>query len=177
MRFFHVLGVHGFEETATLNLEFPLRHRPLLLEVNERLNDELGDGEARVPLAVGGHDVPRGMFRRRAIEHYLVGLLVGVPLAARVDVVRRVFPPLIPAREALGQAHALLAMRMHERDLDEGVAFLDEFRLPAVDLVVALVDLVLVGELIDAANENVLVVRTVEHADLARRRQLLLDAP
>ena len=86
------------------------------------------------------------------------------------------------------EADALLLVGDVQQQLDDPHAVVDEIALPLVDLAEALLpDVAVVGagryllrlEMLgmDAHDEHLLVVRTVEHRDLARIGQMFLIAP
>src|SRR5690349_4771049 len=68
---------------------------PLQVEGAEGVEEEVLDGEAGVPLAVGGHDVPGRVVRIRLGDRDPVRLHVVVPARALVEVARIVLPVLV----------------------------------------------------------------------------------
>src|SRR5262249_22300022 len=67
--------------------------------------------------------------------------------------------------------------RYEHRNFDESHSAVDEFTLEGVDLVVARTPYVGRDEVVHSDGKNVLIVRTIEHADMAGIRQRLANTP
>ncbi len=147
------------------------------IDVFEGIQQERLDGQTCVPLAVGGHDEPRRLGGRGAREHRLVGRHVLVPQAALIDVAGVVLPMLVGSVQPLPQPALLLVGGDVQHHFDDADAAIDEPLLEGDDGVVAALDLVGRRERPHPADEDVLVVRPVEHPDEAGCGHTLLDAP
>ena len=108
------------------------------VELLDPPDDRRGHDKLREPLAVGGHDVPRRVRRRRVPDRVLVGLHVVVPVTALPDVARRELPILLGLVEALEEALLLLVAGYVEEELQDEVAVPRKVAFEARDVLVAL---------------------------------------
>ena len=132
-------------------------------------DEQVGHDPVAVPLAVAGHDVPRGRVGAAARERVLVGRLVVVPERALLQVAGVVLPVLRRVLEPLGRGAAFCSsLEMCSMTLIRWVPGVDHPPLELVDPVVAGRPLALGHEVVHADDEHVLVLRPVEHDDLAR---------
>src|SRR5690625_231450 len=89
--------LHRGGQSAHLGVHLPARLGPAEVEVDEGVGEQLGDRQARVPLAVSRNGVPGGHVGAGAGEHVGIGLLVVLPSGARVDVGGVELPVLVGA--------------------------------------------------------------------------------
>ena len=111
------------------------------------------------------------------LQHDLVGLLVGRPQLALVEVAGVVLPELVRPLQAFGQPCLLFVEGDEHGDLDDRGARVDQFLLEGVDLVVAAFKLVGGHQLMHPHDQHVLEVRPVEHPDVSGRRQCFVEPP
>ena len=118
----------------------------------------------------------RGL-RRGPLDGDLEGVHVVVPELALVEVAGVELPVLVGPAEAAAEALELVVLRDVQHHLDHARAGVGEERLEVPDVLVAPLDDVGLGPPVDADDQDVLVVRPVEHADHPLLRRLLVDAP
>ena len=85
------------------------------------VDDRRGHDQAREPLVVGGHDVPRRVRRAVCADRVLVGRHVVVPVRALAHVAGRELPVLLGLVEPLQEALLLLLARDVEEELEDQV--------------------------------------------------------
>ena len=115
--------------------------------------------------------------RRRLRERVVERRLVVVPELALLEVAHRELPALGRVVVARLEPLALLVLVDGEEELDDRRAVVGEDPLEVVDLVVARRPDLARHEVMHAHDQHVLVVRSIEDADLALARHLLVDAP
>src|SRR5438876_4508806 len=141
------------------------------VELAQRLQQQLLDRPVAIPLAIGRDDVPRRGVAVAARQRVLVGGGIVVPALALSEVADVELPALRRVLEAGQQPLALLVARDVQHALDPRDAGLG---LEALDLRVAALPR---REVVDADDQDVLVVRAVEDPELPRLRQRTADAP
>jgi hypothetical protein len=139
--------------------------------------DDLRDREVAEPLVVRRDHVPRGALGRAFGQHVFVCRHVVVPegpfLVVRIadlPLPRRVVEPLLEALE-------LLVFRDVEEELHDRRVVLDQELLEVVDQCISSRPHVLGHEVVNANDEDILVVGAIEDGDLAERRRMRMDAP
>ena len=158
------------------------------IERLNRVDDRRRHDQAREPLAIGGHDVPRRHVGGGVANHVFVGRHVGGKVRALADIGRRELPVLLGLVEALEEALALFVLRHVQEELADQHALPREVALVGVDVFEALAPDVLGDELrrqlllgedvlVDADDQRLLVVRAIEDADVAAARQPPVRAP
>src|SRR6266508_1312699 len=131
------------------------------------IHQRLRDGQVAVPLAVGRDDRPGGLGGAATVQGLLVGDGVVLPAVAFLPVVGGELVGLLDVLFAGEQPLALLLLGDVQEELADDGAAVDQQPLEVVDLLVTLL-LDLAGvELVDAHDQDVLVVGPVEDADHA----------
>src|SRR6202042_1826714 len=159
-----------------------VRGRVLRVDVDQRLRDDRGRTQAREPLVVRGQHVPGRPFRAGLAEHRGVGMLVFVPVLAFTDVAGGELPVLLRPVDPAQETGPLLFPGQVEEHLDDPDAVVGQVAFPVVDLPVAARPDVAGAALrrqflavedlpVHPGDEHLLVVGTVEDADLAARGQ------
>src|SRR3954464_3986939 len=167
---------------------FVVHGRVLRIDACESVDDHAGHRDPQEPLVVRGDDVPGRVLRARPAQHLRERLLVLLPVAALLDVVRVELPVLLGVVDPPQEAPPLLLFGEVEEDLHHRKAVFDERSLPVVDLPVpALPDrsgarergqLLALEQLgMHADHEHVFVVRAVEDRDLPPCGQLQAVPP
>ena len=146
-------------------------------QVVDDVGEDRGDGEIAEPLAVRRDEVPRRDVGRRLVQHVVEGVLVGVPELPLRQVAHGELPALGRVVIAGLEALTLLVLVDGEEELDDGGAGLDQVSLERVDEVVPLRPDRLGDEVVDPDDEDLLVVRAVEDADLALARDRFVHSP
>jgi len=113
----------------------------------------------------------------RQVEHGLVGVLIGVPVRAGLEVGGGVLPVPVGAVEAPHEPDALVVVGVHHGKLEHDRPRRHHRALELVDLGVALLPLLAGNEVEYPNGQHVLVVRAVEQADASGCGQSLADAP
>src|SRR6202171_1805916 len=167
------LRVQALDQTG--DVQFGLR--VLRVHLLERLEQDPGDCPVAVVLVVCRDDVPRGPGRGAAGNGRAVCALVLVPVSPLVDVVLAELPPLVGVGQPLEQAPTLLVVGDEETELDDLGLASNQLSLELVDQSISPLDHFWLGQLMDAGDQDVLVMRAIEDSDLARNRQVLADAP
>src|SRR5439155_26114551 len=153
-----------------------------LVYLHECVREDCRDADPSEPLAVGGYDVPGRPPGARSGQHLGERLLVGVPVLALLDVVRGELPVLVRQVDPSQEPATLFLLREVQEDLDDLQSLVVEVALPLVDLVVPpLPDVLALAVVRDALvleqlrvntdDENLLVVRAVEDADVTSAGQ------
>ena len=141
-------------------------------------SDDPGDGKVAERLVVAGNGEPGRVLGRGALQRLVEGGEVVVEVGALLVVGIADLPLPVRVVEPLGEAPELLRLGDDQAELeDRGAVLLVEQPLPVVDqLVAALPDLAR-HQLVHAGDQHVLVMRAVEHRDLALGRRVRVDAP
>ncbi len=150
---------------------------PFHVEIFEGGDNALCNDVVAEPFVVGGDDVPGGAAGAATIEGVLVGLLELIPIFAHADVVLAELPVLGGILNARKQAFGLFLFADVQEEFQEDDVIVRENFLEGVDLFVARLPDGFGSELEDAHDQNVLVMGTVEDADVAVARKGPVDAP
>lgn len=120
-------------------------------------------------------------------NHFAVQFLVTVPVAAFVDICHGKFPVLLLVEDSFGQAVALFILRYVQENLEDWEAVFIQVRFPVADLTVAYIPdiladevlrhLALLDQIMDAGNDDVFIVGTVEYADIPAAWKGFVNAP
>src|SRR5512134_2104582 len=158
------------------------------VERSERLDDGGADYDARKPLVVRRHHVPRRVLGRRLPDHLLIRRHVVLPVAALARIGRREFPVLVRIVEPLQETAFLLAAPDVQEELADQDAVAGEVALEVADVLEALAPDALAYQLlrqllpcqqrlVDSHHQNLLVVGAVEDANAPALGQMLHAAP
>src|SRR5450759_4878779 len=147
------------------------------LESAKCIEDDLRDNEPGVVLVVGRDDVPERVERTRRVQAFLKSLHVLLPVGPLVNVRKAELPVLLGRVDAITKAVRLLALRQMQEDLDHPSAVAMEMLLEVTDRAEPVIpeglpvdqltwEALVVKDLrVDADDEHVLVVGTIEDAD------------
>ena len=154
-----------------------VRGRILQVHAFERVKHQVGHGPVAVPLAIGGHNVPRRKICAAPRQGIVICLLVGGPVGSVIHVGWVVLPELRRIVQPLQQPPPLLLERyvqhhFHQRDADVG-----QLLLKIIYLRVPAEPHPLRSKLAHARHQHVLVVRTVEYPDEPGLGQSAANAP
>src|SRR6266540_3934399 len=141
------------------------------------IHQRLRDGQVAVPLAVGRDDRPGGLGGAATVQGLLVGDGVVLPAVAFLPVVGGELVGLLDVLFAGEQPLALLLLGDVQEELADDGAAVDQQPLEVVDLLVTLLPDLAGDELVDAHDQDVLVVGPVEDADHAVGGGAAVDAP
>src|SRR5262249_34694961 len=125
----------------------------------------------------GRNHVPRRVRRARLRDSVLVGRDVVIPERALAPVADRELPRLLDILLALEQPLLLLLAAYVKEELEDDRVGLRKQAFEVRDLTIAPSPHRLRDELMNADDENVLVMRPVEDPDLAARRNVRMHAP
>src|SRR3954469_13495740 len=156
--------------------------RIVKVEPLHRADDRFGDDEPREPFVIGGHPEPGRIRSGRVADRVFVGGHVVAPAFTLANVGRRKFPVLGRGIEALEKSILLLRPRHVQKELQDHDAVARQVTFEADDVLEALLPDAFGDHLwrqplprqdfrVHANDEDLLVVRAVEDADLASRRE------
>jgi hypothetical protein len=139
--------------------------------------DDPRNHQVAEPLVVRRDDVPRRKLGAGVVDHAFISALVIGPQRAFGVVALADFPLPILVFQPHAEAFELLFGADVEEELEHARALFGQQFLELVDLVVALLPRALVDIAVDARDQHVFVVRSVEDRDLALARRAGVDAP
>src|SRR5258706_14346339 len=151
--------------------------RVLRVHLVENLDQQPGDGPVPVVLVVRGDYVPRCPWGGALRDGDAVGAVVVVPVSTLIDVGFVELPVLVRIAQAVEEPAALLVIGDVKADLDDLCAALDHLLLKCVDDPVAALNDRGLGQVMNSGDDYVLIVRSVEDADLTLLRQPFANAP
>ena len=108
------------------------------VELFKGLDHDAGHAEIAIPLAIGGHDIPRGMAGGGFLDKVFVNLHKILPARPVLEVVGIEFPMLVGIIEARLQALLLLVLRDMEENFYNGGALVRQHALEVDDVLIAL---------------------------------------
>src|SRR5262245_33017303 len=151
--------------------QLDLRRRHFL--VWDRAQDMRDAVEARPPLVVGAHDMPRRVLAVGRLQHHIAGLRIGVPAPERFDVHRAQFP--LPQRivDARLEPALLLLLADLQPHLDQDDATVDDIFFHLRAQVEKTAMLGLAAKAHDVFDAGAVVPAAVEDDDLAGGRETL----
>ena len=165
------------EQAGASGVDIEVGGRPLRVHVLKLLDEQLREGPVAVPLAVSGNDVPGGRCGVAALERCFVRRAVVVPEQPLIEIARIELPVLCRIVQAGEQPFALLLRRDVQEHLDDADAPFDQAALEAVDGRIATAPHRSRHEVMNADDEHVLVLRSIEDADDAWPWQRCADTP
>src|SRR5215470_3064344 len=150
------------------------------IEICERLDDRRSHHEPREPLVVCGDYEPRRMFRGGCPNGLLIGRHVVRPEGALAHIGRRELPMLVRFVEPAEESLLLLAARHVQEELEHDQTLMAQVPLEMRDVGQSLLPdvlaragrrqlLLLEDVLMHAYDQDLLVVRAVENADMPTR--------
>jgi len=141
------------------------------------LADYAGDDGVSCGAVVGRDDVPRGVFGGGAVRHDLVGFHEFWPQQSVFQITGVELPVFMRGFQALSQSLALGFMGNIEHEFQDGGAVFRKVLLEIIDLTVAFIDFLCRRESAHLDHQNILIMGTVKHGDLAFGGADIVDAP
>ena len=107
------------------------------IERSQMLYYDLRDDEIAIPLAIGGHDIPRRVIGGGASDHFLISRHEFSPMRAILDIIGIKLPVLFGLAQARLQTRLLLIGRDVQEKLHDGRAFVHQHAFKVDDVTVA----------------------------------------